>query len=194
MLKKLGPAISALVILTFGGVALLYYVHSEPSTEALDADLKVIHADIKSANDESAGYNGGLIKVMIETRKQLLETTLAMIESKRTSILRRINLTYQVKGKDLVVKDDLKIIDQDIASAKIKLQADQTEADRYSGGLLQSMALMAAATDRTTLSQLYLAYYAKKYGLALPESNIPSNSMGPPPAPLGKVVRDKDAL
>jgi hypothetical protein len=28
--------------------------------------LKVIQADIKSANDESAGYNGGLIKVMIE--------------------------------------------------------------------------------------------------------------------------------
>lgn len=72
----------------------------------------------------------------------------------------------------MVVKDDLKIIDQDIASAKIKLQADQTEADRYSGGLLQSMALMAAATDRTTLSQLYLAYYAKKYGLALPESTF----------------------
>lgn len=194
MLKKLGPAISAVLILTFGGAVLLYYVHSEPSTEALDADLKVVQADIKSANDESAGYNGGLIKVMIETRKQLLETTLAMIESKRTSILRRINLTYQVKGRDLVVNDDLKPIDQDIANAKIKLQADQTEADRYSGGLLQSMALMAAATDRTTLSQLYLAYYTKKYGLALPESNIPGNSVRPPPAPLGKVVRDKDAL
>src|SRR5271165_1233473 len=197
MFKKLGPAIAALLILAFGGVALLNYAHTEPSTEALDADLKAIQADIKSASDESASYNGGLIKFMIEMRKQILRTTEAMLESKRTSILRRVDLKYEIGGRAMAIKDEvgLKVIQQDIEIAKLKLQADRAETDHYSGGLLQSMALMATATDRTSLSQLYLAYYGKKYGLAMPETNVaPSNSEGPPPGPPGKVVKDKDAL
>jgi hypothetical protein len=196
MLKKLGPAIAALLILAFGGVALLYYAHTEPSTEALDADLSAIQANIKSASDESARYGGGLIKIMIEMRKQILRTTEAMLESKRTSIIRRIDLKYQVSGKAIDNTDDvvLKGIEQDIERAKLKLQGDQTESDRYSGGLLQSMALMAVATDQTALSQLYLAYYAKKYGLAMPQTSVPGTGESPPAGPLGKVVKDKDAL
>ena len=196
MLKKLGPAIAAILILAFGAVALLEYAHSEPSTEALDADLKAIQADIKSASDESASYNGGLIKIMIDTRRQILRTTEAMLESKRISILRRIDLEYQVDGRAMTTKDEvgIKVIEQDIERAKLKLQADSAEADRYSGGLLQSMALMAAATDRTSLSQLYLAYYAKKYGLAMPETNVAPGNSESPPRPPGKVVKEKDAL
>jgi hypothetical protein len=197
MLRKLGPAIAALLILAFGAAALLNYAHTEPSTEALDADLKVIRADIKSASNESAIYNGGLIKIMIEMRKQIMQTTEAMLESKRASVLRRIDLEYQVGGRAVVTDDEaeLKVIEQDIERTKSRLEADQTEADRYSGGLLQSMALMTAATDRTSLSQLYLAYYGKKYGLAMPEVKaLPGNGAGPTREPLGKAVKDKDAL
>ena len=58
------------------------------------------------------------------------------------------------------------------------------------------MALMTAATDQTSLSQLYLAYYGKKYGFAMPEPNaVPRNSGDLPAEPPGKVVvKDKDAL
>jgi len=196
MLKKLGSTIAALLILAFGGVALLYYAHTEPSTESLDADLRAIQANIKSASDESAGYGGGLIKIMIETRKQILVTTEAMLESKRTSIFRRIDLKYQVNGIAINTTDEvgLKVIENDIERAKLKPQGDQAESDRYSGGLLQSMALMVAATDRTALSQLYLAYYAKKYALVIPQTSVPSTGEGPLPGPPGKVVKDKDAL
>jgi hypothetical protein len=197
MLGKLGPPIAALFISALGTTALLYYVHTEPSTEALDADLKAIQADIKSASDESANYNGGLIKSIIEMRKQILRTTQAMLESKRTSFIRRIDLAYQVDGKAIAATDEtaLKLIEQDIERAKLKLQADQNDADHYSGGLLQSMALMTAATDRTSLSQLYLAYYGKKYGLAFPETNVvPRGGDEPSRGSPGKAVKDKEAL
>ena len=82
MLKKLVLTITVLLISAFGAVALVDYVRAEPSTEALDADLKAIHADIKSASDDSASYNGGLIKIMIRMRKQILRTTEAMLETR----------------------------------------------------------------------------------------------------------------
>ncbi|MGO9741643.1 MAG: hypothetical protein ACLPN5_09065 [Roseiarcus sp.] len=196
MLRKLAPVVAALLILAAGAIALLYYAHTGPSTEALDADLKAVQAEIKLASEEGAAYNGGLIKFMIEARKQILQTSAAMLELKRTSMLRRIDLKYHVDGKALVTTDDagLKVVEQEIERTKSKLQVDQTEVDRYSGGLLQTMAMVTAATDQASLSQLYLAYYARKYGLALPDGNVSGASEGPARGPPGKVVKDKDAL
>ena len=196
MLKSFGPVLAALLILACGGGALFYYAHADPPTEALDADLKSIEAKIKTANDASANYSGGLIKVMIELQKQVLQTTATMLEAKRAAVFRRIDLEYQVNGKPLAAVDNagLKSIQQDIDRANSKLQADQAEADRFSGGLAQSMALVAVATDRTSLSQLYLAYYTKKYELAIPETSDPSAEGRAPPGAPGKVVKDKDAL
>lgn len=189
--------VNAIVVVglgTLGGIAVLYYAHSEPSTIALNADLDAVRAEIKAADEESARYDGGLIKVMIEARKEILKTSQAMLELKKASIIRRVDLKYEVSATPIPVADDktLDAIEKDLEKARTKLQSDEAEADRYSGGMIQAMALMAAATDRTALSQLGMAYYAKKYGFAMPTG---AGAVGGAPGGIsGKVVKDKDAL
>ncbi len=194
MIKRNTPTALLVIVLIVGAGLLISYVHGDPSTAAIDADLEFVRTELKSVNDESARYDGGLIKVMVELRKQFLETTRDMLELKRTSLLRRINLNYDVSGiASQPNADDLKRIEQDIEGAKLKLHGDQAETQRYSGGLAQSMALMAAAVDRLALSQLYMAYYGKKYGIPYPDASILNKSEGQP-HPLGTPAKDKDAL
>ena len=186
--------IAIFCIAVLGSSAVLYYAHGEPSTVTLNEDLRALQIEIKAADEESARYDGGLIKIMIEARKQTLQTNLAMLELKRASFIRRIDLKYEINGTSMPVADDTTLtnIEKDLEKLKAKLHSDEEKADRYSGGLIQSMALMAAATDRTTLSQLCMIYYARKYGLA-----IPASAGAPREAPRGtngKVVNDKDAL
>jgi hypothetical protein len=179
----------------FGGAAaFLLVAHSEPSTQALDADLAKIRTQIKAANDENAQYAVGAIKVLILIRRQILQTTEAMIEAKRASLIRRIELQYIVEGHKITPASDAKMsqIKSDIDKETTKLSKDLEQASRYSGGLMQTMSLIAAVTDRVTIAQLELAYYSAKYGTAVPvaASSAFPGAVGAP----GKIVGDKHAL
>lgn len=59
-------------------------------------------------------------------------------------------------------------IEQGIKTVQDKLEKDNQEATKYSGGVIQAFALMAVATDRLTIAHLRLAYFKAEYGLALP--------------------------
>jgi hypothetical protein len=183
-----------LVLGTYTGVLLL--ARAEPSTEALDADLAEVRAQIKVADEEDSKYEGGVIKALISIRREILRTSEAMLAQKRASFLRRIELKYVIDGKATRPAGDerLKEIAHDLDKANSALSKDLAEASRYSGGVTQAMSLMAVATDNLTVAQLYLAYFGAKYGMALP---IPAQQgaagTAEKPAP-GVIVKDKDAL
>jgi hypothetical protein len=183
------------LLIVFGaGAALLLVARSEPSTFALDTDLAEIRAQIKAADAEDAKYSGGAIKALILIRREILQTTEAMLDAKRSSLIRRIGLVYEVDGHRVRPADakELAQIAGDIDKEKAALSRDAQEASRYSGGLLQTMSLMAAVTDRVTIAQLELAYYVAKYGAALPTvSSVASPKEGSAP---GKIVGDKQAF
>ncbi len=184
-----------LSLVVFGGAAaFLLIAHSEPSTQALDADLATVRTQIKAANDEDAQYAGGAIKAMILTRREILETTEAMLEAKRASLIRRIDLQYFVDGHRIAPASEKQLsqIKSDIDKEAVKLSRDLEQASHYSGGLLQVMSLVAAVTDRVTIAQLELAYYSAKYGAAVPIA-VSSASPGAGGAP-GKIVGDKRAF
>jgi hypothetical protein len=106
---------------------------------------------------------------MIDLRVQVLKTTEAMLQQKRSSYLRKIQLKYSIpSGAAGGSSDDLAKMTSDIANAQAKLETDEKEAMRYAGGLVQGLALATVATDRLTLAQLNLAYYGAKYGFVLP--------------------------
>jgi hypothetical protein len=183
-----------LVLGTYAGVLLL--AHAEPSTEALDADLAEVRAQIKAADEEDSKYEGGVIKALISIRREILQTSEAMLTQKRASFLRRIELEYVIDGKATRPAGDerLKEIAHDIDKANSTLSKDLAEASRYSGGVIQAMSLMAVATDHLTVAQLNLAYFGAKYGMALPilaQRGAPGTPEKPAP---GVIVRDKDAL
>jgi hypothetical protein len=184
-----------------GGAALFFLAYSEPSTTALDADLADIRGQIKAADEEATKYSGGLMKTVIDLRKDILLSTEAMLAQKRASLIRRIDLRYTVTGSILAPASAEKLAEiiSDIEKAKAKLAEDEKTAARYTGGLLQVMSLMNTEVDRLAISQLGLAYYGAKYGLSFPikvelPNPTPKTDRGPSQNSPGLVVKDKDAL
>lgn len=87
----------------------------------------------------------------------------------------------------------LKEIAADLEKAESDLAKSEEQAARYSGGLVQVMALVTVETNWFSLAQARLAYYAAKYGFALPPGKrVAGNS--PDHGPPGTIVEDKDAL
>ena len=171
-----------------------------PSTKELEGDLAEVKAAITTAQDEVAQYKGGLIKTQIELRVQILKNTEAMLEQKRKSILRSIDLDYTIDGKAYknYTEKQLKSLEVDIQSTKSEIIKQQTEADKYRGGLIKTMQLTAVAIARVTLANLEMRYLTARHGIPLfaPETETTRASPGTAPKkePVGKVVKDKDAL
>lgn len=189
-----GPLLVSFVVF-FGTIGWLEYVNSEPSTKQLDADLANVRSEIEATEAESAKYSGGLVKAMIELRLQILQTTTAMLQQKRSSIIRKIDLKYNVDGE--TVQPDierLKEIETDIIDAKSKLSDAESKAARYAGGLVQALALSNVAVRRLTVSQLQLAFYGEKYGISLPINLNLDKSKRKDGGSPGNVVEDNDAL
>jgi hypothetical protein len=194
--KPLFRSLAIAVLVTACGAFLLWVAHNEPSTAALDADLAHLSTEIADADAEAAKYQGGLIKSLTELRREILRSTEAMLQQKRASLLRRIDLSFTLEKSAPSPAAKLEEIDADIRAAQSKLAADEMDAKRYTGGLVQAMALTTVATDRLTLSQLRLAYYGAKYGtgFSIPELNRPRTAPPRKDTNPGKVVTDKDAL
>lgn len=176
------------------GAGMLFFAHSEPSSEVLDKDLAEIHAAIAAADTEAAQYRGGLILVQLQLRKSVLQTTEAMLLQKRKSLLRRINLKYSVDTKEVkpASADQLSAIEKDMQDVESKIKKALDEAAQYRGGLIQITLLMNAETQKMTLAALQHKYYTAKYGI--PFVAVDFDKAHEKKAPVGKAVEDKDAL
>ena len=169
---------------------------SDPSTDDLDRDIASIRAEITSATDESGKYSGGLLKGLIDTRTEMLRLTEAMLDAKRKSILRRVNLRFEIEGHSVApsAASDLAKIESDLSEARNRIAAAEARAGQYTGGMVQALGLVTAETERLTLAQLQMAYYSAKYGLSAPKVKVPELSGIPATSTPGTVVKDKDAL
>ncbi len=186
---------AATLVVSFCAItALLFYLHADPSTTELDADLSVVRSQITSAEAEAAKYRGGLLRSMIGLRLEVLRTTENMLEQKKASFVRRVDLTYKVPTTPISASQDrLKQIAEDIAAALAKLEDAEREANQYSGGLIQGLALTTVATHRLTLAQLNLSYLGAKYGFILPQI-APTSGDEKKDEPPGTPVQDRQAL
>ena len=64
------------------------------STVEIDRDRAATADAIKSSDEASAQYSSGLLKALIDVRGSILRNTLAMLDQKRTALIRRIVLGY----------------------------------------------------------------------------------------------------
>jgi hypothetical protein len=191
----------ALMTLMLGTIAMLSallawtFLTPVPTTQELDADLGQIRDEIKQASAEGDKYAPSLLKALIESRRQTLQNTEAMLLQKKASVLRRISLYYRIEGSQLLPASnkELNDIKQEIEQAEQKLSQSVTNAQQYSGGLVQAMALMAVETDQLSVSQLRLKFYSAKHGLPFFSPAAGASTNQPESAP-GRVVKDRDAL
>jgi hypothetical protein len=185
-------AIIIVLLATLVGVLL-----QEPNISVfeIDRDRVAVASKIALAKDESAKYSGGFVKDFIQLRLAILSVTDDMLEQKRASIIRRISMTYPVGSKPVSVATDAELdeILQELKQAEDHAAQSRKEAAKYSGGLVQSLALMKAETDEMGVAQLRLKFYSAKHGFpilpTLPKDGGQKNAV-----PLGKVVGDKEAL
>ena len=193
-MRKLALGVFGLAIAVLGVIGALS--GAGPSVVTLDQDLVAVRNEISACEQEAARYSGGLILVQVQSRLATLRNTEAMLDQKRLSILRGIDLRVVVDGVPLApaTPEQLDRIERDIAGVNDQIARSEAEASRYEGGLLKVTSELAAATHKMTLATLQYRYFQMKYGLAAARSESGIAAEPPPKPQLGNVVPDKDAL
>lgn len=168
---------------------------SQVSTLEIDRDRAAVQAQITEAEAESAQYSGGAIKTLIDVRIAALKNTLAMLDQKRAAWVRLVTLNYTIDGHATQEASDKELNDilADLAESERAISSAKQEAAQYSGGLIQVMALMKAATEEVTATSLRMKFYSAKYGLSMPLPSLETPKKSAP-SPPGRIVKDREAL
>jgi len=132
-------------------------------------DLTQVRQQIISTEQELAQYSGGLVKALIQARLETLRLSEAMLAQKELAEKSGATFSYTLAA---VPPDEKKAAELlgDIAEAEKELAHLETEAARYSGGLVGAMAQSNVATQRQSIAMLKQAYYMGHYGLYQPTS------------------------
>lgn len=142
-----------------------------PSTKEIDNDIKILNAQLEEAKKESSQYAGGLIKILIDSRIQILSNSKAMLEQKRTGLNRFIKIKYTVDGKIYKKSPDfekeIESINKEIEEINEKIEETQSESDRYAGGLIKAMLESNIATMKNTLAFLEQKKLSLKYEIPI---------------------------
>lgn len=157
----------AAVIVLFAGCGHKLSPEEQQQLALLRASQQAVQQEVASAQQEYDQLSGGLVKALIAMRMEVLKTNEALLTQRVNAIESGAKITVVVTA----TKDDPIRATQllaEIEAARAKVEAAKAEADRYSGGLVQAMALMNVATTQNTVAMLEQQYLMAKYGLMLP--------------------------
>lgn len=188
---KILVSLAAVTVIACGILVALFMLGAPPSTRELDADLGRVREQVAAAEQERSKYEGGLLVNLIDLRIEALRTNEAFLQMKRDSLLRRIDLKYVVDGTAVTPNPDrIASIERDIASTTEDLEKARQEAAQYTGGMMQTMLIVQAATHEATLAQLNMSLMAERYGFVVK----PGQSAADEPIGQTVVTEDGEAL
>ena len=150
----------------------------------LQGELAQVESEIESAEEDNRAYSGGLIKTLIALRLEILKTNHALIQQRVHALESGAEIDIVVIGSEPDPELAATLL-AEIENQRTKAADAEKEAARYSGGLVQAMALSAVATQRNTLAMLEQRYFSAEYGLATPmptTSPEAGNASGATPA------------
>jgi hypothetical protein len=137
--------------------------------QRIASELKDVEEQIRNAEADDAKYTGGLVKSLIAARLETLKQTRAMLQQRAQAQNLNIALRYTIDGKAFEVPAgvdrDIDGIEAELAGLHSKIAAEQTDAARYSGGLVLAMKLSSIATMQQTEAMLDQKRVSLKYGL-----------------------------
>lgn len=165
--------------------------------QQLRVEKEALRSEIEAGEKDKAKYDEGLLSLLIATRLEVARVTLALIDQRIQSVEAGAPVTITTSAS---APDEARAtrLSEEIAKEEVKLATAEKEASKYSGGLLQVMALTTAATSQQTLAMLRQQMLVAKYGLALPKAGASAKmesktSDAPPPSAAPKSDPMKDA-
>jgi len=160
----------------------------------LDGDISSVERDLASAKVIAESY-GGMVGTLASVRVNVLENSLAMLKQRKGSLFYFIPIRYEFAGAEVCssITANTDELSADIASAESELAAAKAESDRYSGGLIHSLALARVATHEFTVASLKQRQLFAKWDVPLPvPGSAAEGDVGSEPA--SPVVSDSEAL
>ncbi len=135
--------------------------------ETLRSELEIVRKEVATAQTELSKYGGGIIQTLLLARIEILKTTEALIQQRTQAIEGNapVSIQTQATRQDLDKADKLAA---EIIKQEEKLSEAEIEADKYSGGLIQAIALSTVATQAQTLAMLRQQFLIAKLGLPVP--------------------------
>ena len=134
-----------------------FTVRAEDVT-AVKSEIAAVQAEINGAQTENNRYTGGLVKTLIEARIAILQQTEAMLQQRLKASVFGISINYTIDGKSFAppasAKDLLAGVEEEAAANQAKIKLQKAETERYSGGLVQAVALSTLATMMQTQAML----------------------------------------
>lgn len=141
-------------------------------TDPLEAEIAAIDTQITEAEKTIARYDGGLIKVLAETRREALLLARTLVENRQSAEAGGATVEITVTAMQPNEALTNKLLGE-MASAQQRVEEAEQEAAK-SGGLIQAVALSRVQTEKLTLAQLQMAYLQAKYGIAFPVMGTPA--------------------
>lgn len=151
--------------------------------EDLLLQLDQVKNQIQAANLDAQKYQGGLAQMLAQIRIEILRISQSLIEQRiladKLGAEANIVVTASVPNPALA-----KQLEEEISEQRSKVSLARAEADRYSGGLVQSLAEVSVATERNTLAMLEQQLLVARYGMALPTSSLGNGDASSPVSAL----------
>jgi hypothetical protein len=126
-----------------------------------------VDSEITSAQEDDAKLVGGLNKVLIETRLQVLKTNRELITQRihAEESGAKIAFTAHESRPNPARAEEL---DTELAKMDQQIKERQAESDRYSGGLIKATLDSGIATMLNTRAMLESEMLASRYGISWP--------------------------
>lgn len=154
-------------------------------TEQLD-----VRKEIDTVEVEAANYSGGLILSLLSVRLEILKTTDALISQRIVALESGAPVNLVIPITEIDEKRASELSEQIVAARK-EIVAAQAEADRYSGGLIQAVALSTVATMGQSIAMLEQERLVAKYGLQSPR-NVDISASEQPAAVSDAPIRSEN--
>lgn len=193
-LRRLVATCAVAAALLAGTTIAALYAASGPTSEELAGDIAGVEQRIREASDRAAQYNdGSLLRVQVETELAVLRTTRALLDQKRLSWFRGIELRYTISGQEIREPSPEAVAEMrsEIARLEGEIDAASAKADQYTGGMIRAMALMEEQTLRVTLAFARQRLVMSRFRMEIPAGSTSPANKDPP---LGRSTNDKGAL
>lgn len=152
---------------------------------ALDAEIAAIDSQISEVEATIARFDGGLIRMLAESRREALLLLRTVVEARKQAEAGGAAIEVAVPAVEANPERAEQLLGE-MAAQQQRVEVAEREA-ASSGGLIQAVALSRVETEKLTLAQLQMAYLQARYGIAfpvMPNVNAPTSprSETAPPA------------